>query len=151
MLNVYLDTNVYIIGLLYPGTNSARILKEIIKGEFKVIQSDYLYDEVLTWFKKHKGKNYAGRIRSYMLSIPIREFIPKLEWGLFVDKWRHKVSDIDDLPHVCSYLAGNCEYFVTTNRKLTQEDIKDVVNFKNPKKFLEEVIMQKGVETEGGL
>jgi predicted nucleic acid-binding protein len=151
MLNIYLDTNVYIIGLLYPETNSARILKEITKGGIKVIQSDYLYDEVLSWFKQRKGKKYVGSVRSYMVSIPIREFVPKHEWGLFTDKLKGEISDVDDLPHICSYFAGNCEYFVTTNRKLTQEDIKDVVNFKTPKEFLVKILKQKGMETEGGV
>lgn len=151
MLNIYLDTNVYIIGLLYPGTNSARILKEITKGSYNIIQSDYLFDEVLTWFRQRKGRDFVGSVRSYMVSIPIREFVHKLEWELFVDKLKAKVTDTDDLPHICSYLAGNCEYFVTTNRKLAQEDIKNVVNFKSPKEFLEQVMKQKGLVTEGGL
>lgn len=62
MLKIYLDTNVYIIGLLQLKTNSARILSEITKGEITVVQSDYLFDEVLTWFKQHKGKNFSGCI-----------------------------------------------------------------------------------------
>ncbi len=151
MLNIYLDTNIYIIGLLYPDTNSSRILKEITKGGIKVIQSDYLYDEVLTWFKQHKGRNFAGSVRSYLISIPVREFVHKLEWGLFLDKLRDKVSDTDDVPHICSYLAGNCDYFITTNRKLTQDTVKEIVNFKSPKEFLVEVLKQKSVETEGGV
>lgn len=151
MPNTYLDTNVYIIGLLQPNTNSAIILEHVKEGGIKVIQSDYLFDEVLTWFKQHKGKNYVGSVRNYLLSIPIREFVHKLEWGLFVDKLKDKVSDIDDIPHICSYLAGNCEYFITTNRKLTQDAIKDFVNFKSPKEFLEKVLHQKGIETERGL
>ena len=52
MLNIYLDTNVYIIGLLQPKTNSERILEEIIEGETRVIQSDYLFDEVLAIVKQ---------------------------------------------------------------------------------------------------
>ena len=151
MLNIYLDTNVYIIGLLYPDTNSARILKEITKGNYNIIQSDYLFDEVLTWFRQRKSRDFIGSVRSYMLSIPVREFVHKLEWSLFLDELKAKVTDTDDLPHICSYLAGNCEYFITTNRKLAQEDIKNVVNFKNPREFLEQVMKQKGLETEGGL
>ena len=41
MLTVYLDTNVYIVGLLYPKTNSALILRESSEGKFNVAQSDY--------------------------------------------------------------------------------------------------------------
>ena len=96
MLNIYLDTNIYIIGLLYPETNSARILKEITKGNYTITQSDYLFDEVLTWFRQRKGKGIVGSVRSYMLSIPAREFVHKLEWGLFIDELKAKVTDSDD-------------------------------------------------------
>ena len=150
MLNIYLDSNIYIIGLLHPETNSAKILKEIIEGEFKVIQSDYLFDVVLAWFKQHKGKKIVGGVRNYMLSIPMRESVHRNEWGLFVDDLKNEVKDIDDLPHICSYIAGNCDYFITTNRKLTQEAVKKIVNFKIPQEFLEDVLHKKGIETVGG-
>ena len=150
MLRIYLDTNIYIIGLLYPCTNSAKILEEIIEGEFKVIQSDYLFDEVLGWFKQHKGKDKVGGVRNYMLSIPIRESVHRNEWGLFVNELRNVVKDIDDLPHICSYVAGNCDYFITTNRKLTQETVRKIINFKNPKMFLEDVLHKKSIDTDEG-
>lgn len=136
---------------LHPKTNCASILEEIVEGEFKVIQSDYLFDEVLAWFRQHKGKDKVGGVRNYMLSIPLRESVHRNEWGLFIDELKNEVKDIDDLPHICSYIAGNCDYFITTNRKLTQEAVKRIVNFKNPKEFLEDVLNKKGIETEGGL
>jgi hypothetical protein len=49
------------------------------------------------------------------------------------------VADKDDLPHVCSYVSGGAEYFVTTNRKLTQMKIRNMVNFISPKDFLSEL------------
>jgi hypothetical protein len=63
---------------------------------------------------------------------------------------KNVVSDKDDLPHICSYKAKKCKYFITTNRKLTQDKIKEMVNFYNPKDFLEKVLHQKGIETEAG-
>ncbi len=150
MLNIYLDTNIYIIGLLYPKTNCARVLEDVKEGEFRVIQSDYLFDEVLAWFKQHKGRKIVGGVRNYMLSIPSRESVHRNEWGMFVDKLKNEVKDIDDLPHICSYIAGNCDYFVTTNRKLTQEAVRNIVSFKNPKEFLEDVLNKKGLENDGG-
>ena len=151
MLNIYLDTNVYIVGLLYPKTNCARILEEIKEGGIKVIQSDYLFDEVLGWFKQHKGKRIVGGVRNYLLSIPIRESVHRNEWDLFVAELKNEVKDIDDLPHICSYFAGSCDYFITTNRKLTQEAVRKIVDFKNPKEFLEDVLQLKGIETESGV
>ena len=51
MLKIYLDTNIYIHGLIAPDTNSALLLKEIMKGKVVVIQSDYLIKEILSWYK----------------------------------------------------------------------------------------------------
>jgi len=48
MPGVYLDTNIYIIGLLSADTNSKLLLEEVKKGDIKVILSDYLFDEALT-------------------------------------------------------------------------------------------------------
>jgi putative PIN family toxin of toxin-antitoxin system len=139
MLNIYLDTNIYIHGLLDPDTNSALILKEIIENDIIVTQSDYLIDEILLWFRYRKGKKYVGKVRSYLLSIPRTEYINKYEWSLLVEKYHPIVDDKDDLPHICSYLTGSCDYFVTVNRKLTQEKIKEKVNFITPKEFIEKL------------
>lgn len=45
MPTAYFDTNVYIIGILQPDSNSRLILREIKKDRIKVILSDYLIDE----------------------------------------------------------------------------------------------------------
>ena len=139
MLNIYLDTNIYIHGLLDPRSNSALILKEIIEADIIVTQSDYLIDEILLWFRNRKGKKYVGKVRSYLLSIPRIEFINKFEWSLQIDKYHSLVGDKDDLPHICSYIIGNCDYFITVNRKLTQDKIKEKVIFITPKKFVEKL------------
>ena len=139
MLNIYLDTNIYIHGLLNPDSNSALILKEIIDREIIVTQSDYLFEEILYWFRYRKGKNYVGKVREYLISVPRTEFINKFEWSLLVSKFNSIVDDKDDLPHICSYFIGNCDYFITINRKLTQQKIKEKVKFISPKKFVEKL------------
>ncbi|MDP3105808.1 MAG: hypothetical protein Q8M95_14510 [Candidatus Methanoperedens sp.] len=127
------------------------ILKEINKGNLKVILSDYLIDEVLAWFKTNKGKDFASMVRIYMMSLPSSELINDFEWSVFVDEWKSFVGDIDDLPHICSYFAGEVEYFVTANRRLTQMKIKEHVNFMSAKKFIEEVCGFDGIDTVKGI
>ncbi|MDD1745006.1 MAG: hypothetical protein EPN24_01385 [Candidatus Methanoperedens sp.] len=151
MPTAYFDTNVYIIGILQPNSNSRLILREIKKGNLKVILSDYLIDEVLAWFKKNKGKDFASMVRLYMMSLPSSEMINDFEWSVFVDEWKSFVADIDDLPHICSYFAGEAEYFVTANRRLTEMKIKEHVNFMPAKKFIEEVCGLYGIDTVGGI
>lgn len=151
MPTAYFDTNVYIIGILQPDSNSRLILREIKKDKIKVILSDYLIDEVLEWFKLHKGKDFASMVRLYMMSLPSSEMINDFEWSVFVDDWKSFVADIDDLPHICSYFAGEAEYFATANRRLTEMKIKEYVNFMSAKKFIEDVCDLDGIDTVKGI
>jgi predicted nucleic acid-binding protein len=136
MLSIYLDTNIYIFGLLDGKSSSALLLREILERDIMIVQSDYLFDEVLHWFRERKGKDSVGLVRTYLLTIPNREFINKAEWSYFLDKVKDEVADKDDLPHICSYFAGSADYFVTANRRLTQMKIRDKVKFLSPDDFL---------------
>ncbi len=73
------------------------------------------------------------------------------EWSVFVDDWKNFVADVDDLPHICSYFAGEADYFVTANRRLTEMKIKKHVNFMSAKKFLEDVCGLIGIDTVKGI
>jgi len=112
------------------------LCSEILERDILVVQSDYLFDEVMHWFRERKGKDSVGLVRTYLLTVPNREFVSKAEWSYFLDKVRDDVADRDDLPHICSYFAGGAEYFVTTNRRLTQMKIRGKVNFLSPEEFL---------------
>jgi len=139
MLRAYLDTNVYVRGLLYLDTKSATVLEEAIKGRFTVVQSDYLYDEVVRWFKTNKGKDWAGKARLFMLTVPRGVTVTKSEWSLFLNECKSYVSDTDDLPHICAYFSTDCDYFITTNRALTRQKIKELVKFRSPVEFMDEL------------
>ncbi len=136
MPGIYLDSNVYIIGLLHKETNAARILGEILDRDIPVVQSDYLFDEVLHWFKSHEGKDMAGLVRTYLLTIPNREYVSRAEWSLFLDEFVNIVGDKDDPPHICCNHAASADAFVTTNRRLTKMRVKDRVNFVSPGEYL---------------
>ena len=139
MLRIYLDTNVYYISHLNPDTNSRRVITKAIEANFAIIQSDYLYDEVISLFRRELGKDVASKQRLLMLSIPHIEVISKFEWGLFIQQYTKYVRDIDDLPHICSYFAGDASRFVTTNRRLTQMKVHQFVEFRTPKGLLDEL------------
>ena len=137
MQRIFLDTNIYIIGFKYPNTNSAKILTEIESQNVMVIQSDYLYEEVLEYFRRTEGKDSVGLYRRFLLTVPNNEYVDKYVWSLFIQDYTDLVGDVDDLPHICCYFASNCDYFVTTNRRLTQMKIGEKVNFLNPSEFIE--------------
>lgn len=82
-----------------------------------------------------------------MMSLPYSEIIHDFEWSVFINDWKNSVADSDDLPHICSYFAGEAEYFVTANRRLTEMKIKDYVKFISAKEFIEDVCGLKGIDT----
>lgn len=90
-------------------------------------------------------------MRLFIISLPSSEMINDFEWSLFIDDWQGFVADIDDLPHICSYFAGEAEYFVTANRRLTEMKIKDHVNFMSAKEFIEKVCGYDGIDTVNGI
>lgn len=142
MQRIFLDTNVYIIGFKYLNTNSAKILDQIENYDIIVTQSDYLFEEVLGYFRREEGRDKIGLYRRFLLTVPNTEYIDKYTWSLFESDFTDSVGDKDDLPHICCYFANNCDYFVTTNRRLTQMKIGEKVNFLNPKEFIEHLELE---------
>jgi hypothetical protein len=93
------------------------------------------------------SKNASGYIRYYILGLPSHSFIHKSKWGKYTHDCDYLVEDEEDLPHICAYFTSGCEYFVTTNRRLTKMKVKEKVNFISPKKFVERVLGLKGLDT----
>jgi len=143
MLRIYLDANIYITGFNKTESDCATILSEILKRDVVIVQSDHLMNEVLDWFKRNKGKDMAGLVRFYMISLPKRDLVHNSEWGLLVPKWDNLIADKKDVPHICSYFAGECDCFVTTNRRLTRMKIQPYVSFQSPDECLNQ-LMQSG-------
>jgi hypothetical protein len=61
-----------------------------------------------------------------------------------------QVADRSDLPHIHAYLAAGCDRFVTVNRRLTRMAIRDVVAFRSPREFLEDLGLPT-VDTPSGV
>lgn len=131
MLRVYLDTNVYVNGLLKQ-SNSSLILEKAKEGLLTVVASDYLLDEVSKWFKLNVSKNAAGYIRYYILGLPSHVFVYNSDWRRYVNDYAEQVADKDDLPHICAYVSSSSRYFVTANRRLTQTKVKEKSKFQDP-------------------
>lgn len=136
MLRIYLDTNIYIVGILYPDSPPSIILRKISDEGITVVQSDYLFDEVLNFFRRSRGKEVVGKVREFLLTVPNNEIVDKYTWSMYMDRYRDLVADIDDIPHICSYFAGECDHFVTLNRRLTRMKIEKIVSFCDPDEFL---------------
>ena len=139
MLRTYLDTNIYYISRKNSKTNSRIVINSAIAERFEVVQSDYLYDEINSLFKRKFNKDIVGYQIKLMRAFPLNTIIYEEKWSSLINKYKNSITDIDDLPHICSYFYGKCNYFVTTNRRLTQMEIKNKINFITPKKFVEKL------------
>jgi len=147
MLRAYLDTNIYYISRVDPNTNSRIAINAAIAEQIEVVQSDHLYDEIQSLFKRTFGKDIASYQKKFMQSIPLTVIIYENKWSPLIKRYQDLITDIDDLPHICSYFYSKCDYFVTTNRRLTQMKIRNKVNFITPRKFVEKLNL-KSIDTK---
>ena len=147
MRKAYLDTNIYFISRNNSKTNSRKVINSAISERFEVVQSDYLYDEIQSIFKRKFNKDIASYQIKLMRAFPLKTIIYEENWSSLINQYKSYITDVDDLPHIGSYFFGKCNYFVTINRRLTQMEIKTKVNFITPKKFVEKLKL-KSINTK---
>ena len=139
MIKAYLDTNIFLFYLEKDITNSKLVINAAEGGQFIALVSFHTFQEVTHNLKTRRSKDLASWMRIFIWSIKGLTIIHKKEIDSLTEKFTDLVDDKDDLPHVCAYFAGDCDYFVTTNRRLTKQKISKKVNFISPKKFIEKL------------
>jgi predicted nucleic acid-binding protein len=147
LIRAYLDTNIFLIYLEEEISNSKIVINIAEDGLFIPVVSFHTFKEITHNLKSRKSKDLASWMQIFIWSIQGLTIIQKKEIDQLGEKFVDLVDDKDDLPHICSYFAGNCDYFVTTNRRLTQMKIKSQVNFITPKKFVEKFKL-KSIDTK---
>jgi predicted nucleic acid-binding protein len=147
MLKIFIDSNIFLFGYRYIDSNSAVIIENIDGEMICPVISTMIIDEVKIRAKKLNGKDAASLMIFNMLTLPHLIIIQDEEILPLINIYDKLVSDKSDLPHICAYFAGNCSYFLTTNRRLTQQKIKSKVNFISPKKFVENILKIKSYDT----
>lgn len=147
MSKIFLDTNIFLFGYQSSSTNSFLILDKVDGEDIRPVISYRVLEEVQARSKKLFGKNISSLIRLNISTLPGLIIISKEEIEPLLTEWAKKVADKSDLPHVCAYFAGECDYFVTSNRRLTQQEIRKFVNFVSPKAFIEKVLGLKSYDT----
>ena len=139
MIRAYLDTNIFLIYLEEDISNSKIVINIVEDGLFIPVVSFHTFKEVTHNLKSRKSKDLASWMQIFIWSIQGLTVIQKKEINQLSEKFVDLVDDRDDLPHICGYFAGNCDHFVTTNRRLTKMKIKSQVNFISPKRFVEKL------------
>ena len=137
MIRIYLDTNIFLIYLEEEISNSKIVINLAEDGAFIPVVSFHTFKEVFHNLRSRKSKDMASWMQIFIWSIRGLTVIQKKDIDGLSTKFVDLVDDKDDLPHICGYFPGNCDHFVTTNRRLTQMKISSKVNFISPKKFVE--------------
>lgn len=151
MHKIFLDANVFLFGYQSSSTNSFLILENVDGTDIKPVISYRVLEEVQLRSKRLFGRNISGLIRLNISTLPGLIIIPQERIEPLLTEWDDKVTDKSDLPHICGYFAGECDYFITSNRKLTQQEIKRFVHFISPKRFIEKVLKIKSYESPKGI
>ena len=147
MIRAYLDTNIFLIYLEEEISNSKIVISIAEDGLFIPVVSFHTFKEITHNLKSRKSKDLASWMQIFIWSIKNLTIIQKKDIDQLDGKFIDLVDDKDDLPHICSYFAGKCDYFVTTNLRLTQMKIKSQVNFITPKKLVEKFKL-KSIDTK---
>lgn len=151
MPKVFLDANIFLFAYQSLSTNSYIVLENIDGSNIKPVISYRVVEEVQLRSKKLFGKELSGLIRLNILTLPELTVIQEQEIKLLMGRYESKVTDKSDLPHICAYIASECDFFIANNRWLSMQEIKDIVNFISPKVFVEKVLRIKSIETEQGV
>ncbi len=149
-MRAYLDTSVFLTSIEVPKSNSRLLLTKHYK-KFEAVISYHVLEELRENLKREYGRNFVGYQLFLLREVLKLEVMPHDSIPIHeLEKYRHLVSDPDDLPHIAAYSLSNCEIFVTTNRKLTQMKIKERIRFMSPKSFIEE-LGGKSLDTSDGI
>ena len=148
---VLLDSTVHLFAYRSAGTNSSLVLGGMDGVLFQPVVSYKTLDEIQKRTRELYGKDIAGLIRWNLLMLPKLIVVTAEEIAPLLSQYDEYVRDKADLPHICAYFAANCQYFVTSNRRLTQMKIGEFVNFKSPREFVEEALKARSYDTPAGI
>ncbi len=142
LIKAYLDTNIFLFYLEEDISNSELVIEAANEGLFIPVVSFHTFKEVMHNLKSRYSKDTASWMRTLIWTMQGLHVVSKEDIEKIGDKYHNRVDDLDDLPHVNAYIASKCDYFITTNRRLTRMKIKNIINFISPKRFLIELELE---------
>ncbi len=150
MIKAYLDTNIFLTYLNVETSNSELVIELADQGAYAAVVSFHTINELMHNIKSRYPKNVAGWMFAFIWSIHGIQFVQKEEMDALKGLYSDLIADVDDVPHIHAYFAHECDYFVTTDRRLTEMKIREKVNFRSPRSFLQ-ILGVKGYGTVGGV
>ena len=139
MIRAYLDTGVFLVYLDRADSNSERLLEAAAEGRFVPVVSFLTFKEATHNVVARRTKDEASWLRYFLWTLPGLEVVTAERLRPLEGRYESRVADRSDLPHILAYLSAGCDRFVTVNRRLTRMAIRDIVSFRSPREFLEEL------------
>lgn len=117
MMRVVIDTNVVFSGLIKPDSVPGRVLRAWRDGEFRLVLSEYLIDEIASTLARTKMRALVAwppvQIDRFVLEL--RAFADIVEPAELDFKYPR---DPDDIPVLATLIASRADVLVTGDRDL---------------------------------
>lgn len=133
-LNVFIDTNTLLSGLIFPRGNEYKILRLVYQRKIELMLSEYVIEEARRIFDK---KFQASRIKlkKFLTVVPYKSIrIPAKEE---IDKHKGSIRDEKDLPILVSAIYAQPDYFISGDRDFLECEYKEKLNIMKSKAFLD--------------
>ena len=128
-LRAYLDTNVFVYGLL-EDCNSSIILSTAEAGDFEVVVSELVVEEVRNVFERLVGREAGFYAMRYVETLAVK-IVKREEMKSEIMENRGKIKE-KDVENVAAVRHEHLEFLVAYDR-----DYEGVLEYITPKDFIE--------------
>jgi len=138
-MKAFVDTNIFVFGLLFHKTNSRMILDLAESKEFEVIVSELVLDEIKRFFYENYGEQGAYNAMKYVKTLSklvLRESVKK-EIRMYSGKIAEK-----DLENLATARHERVDFLLSYDR-----DYQHIKEYITPKEFVKKLKL-KAFETE---
>ena len=138
-MKVFIDTNVFVFGLLFQKTNSKTILDLAESKEFEVIVSELVLDEIKRFFYENYGEQEAYNAMKYIETLSI--IVPRENIKNEIKMYSGKIAE-KDLENLGTAKHERVDFLLSYDR-----DYKHVKEYITPKEFVKKLKLN-AFETE---
>ena len=121
-MRIVLDTNIYVSNLISDKGNPARIVRWWLEGEYDVLLSQPIVDEILRVTGYERIQKKYAKVRENRLEF-VALISDQAEWIEPKERLDVIVADESDNRYVECAVAGNAQYIVTGDEHLL--DLRD--------------------------
>ncbi len=122
MINVFIDTNIFISAALFPNGKASDALKKAFMPPYNVITSDYVIHELHEKISE-KFPNKTAALDTFLSAI--YENMVVVTTSQNVSYYEHAIRDIKDRPILRAALESHSEYLLTGDKDFLESSINN--------------------------